>query len=245
MTNSILWSYIRTPLHRRLPILPMVVTAIACCLSACGTSRVLVNDEIAALPGEKYVQVVRPAPVVGVVVAPEENVLYDTLNGELYPRLTGYQSPEIVSFDSSGGSVDLENRTVTGVSDSGESFKRPFVKLLYLQVKEVDLAKKFITPMELTCDWETVSSNLRKKIEHGSSACWDVVEFDGNGGRYDSTTQTIAGTTKRGSQVIIKKDDILQARAYRKNRYKSARFAVSVLGLAILANGTFHFWDGY
>ena len=213
--------------------------------SGCGTSKIFLSEDIAGSPGEKYTEIVRPAPLVGVVIAPEENVLYDTLDGQLYPRITGYDSPEIVSFDSSGGTIDLDNRTVTGLSKSGELFTQGFVKLLYLQVKEVDLAKKYVTPMELTCDWESVTSNLSKRIEHGSSPCWDVVEFDGHGGRYDSATTAIVGTTKRGTYVAVDVQDILQASSYRKNSYKSARFAISVVGLFLVANGALHFWDGY
>lgn len=227
----------------------LTVAVTFCCsiwfCSGCGTSKIILSKDIAGLPGEKYIEIVRPAPLVGVVIAPEENVLYDTLNGQLYPRLTGYDSPEIVTFDSSGGTIDLDNRTVTGVSEAGKLFTGGFVNLLFLQVKEVDLAKKFITPMELTCDWESVTAKPGKRIKHGSSPCWDVVEFEDDGGRYDSTTQAVVGLTKRGTPVAVKTQDILQARNYRKNPYKTARLAISVAGLFLFANGTLHFWDGY
>lgn len=214
-------------------------------LSGCTTSKVFLAGEIADRPGERYVELVRPAPLIGVVIAPEQNIVYDTLNGRLYPRSIAPITPEVVTFDSSGGTVDVDQQTVTGVDQSGSPFTQGFVELLYLQVKEVDLAKKFVTPMELTCDKEIVASNPRKRIKHGSSPCWDVIEFDGVGGHFDSASNSIIGVTKRGTTVSINSDEILQARTNRKNFLKSTRFVVIMGGIFLFANGANHFWDGY
>lgn len=213
--------------------------------TGCSTTRVHLAPEIASNPDQVYEAIVRPASLVGVVVAPDENVVYDTLDERLYPRLIAPSVPEVITFDSIGGTVDVENQTVTGTDSSGGLFKEGFVNLLYLQVKEVDLAKKFVSPMELTCEREAFASKPRRMIEHGSSPCWDVIEFNNAGGRYDSTTRAIVGTTKRGTEVSVDVDDILQSRTSRRNLWKTTRLAVALGGLFVFANGALHFWDGY
>jgi hypothetical protein len=211
----------------------------------CATGVRLLKDEIPKYPDEKYMDVVRPSTVIGVVLAPEEGIIYDTLNDRLYPRLTQGVIPKVVTYDTLGAEVDVDDQIVTGVSESGSLFKKDFVNILYLQVKETDLAKQFITPMELSCDREAAEADPRRRIKRGSSTCWDVVEFDRDGGRYDSLSQSLIGVTRRGTYVAIRNEDILYARIWRPDKYKTIRFGVGALVLFAFANGAFHFWDIY
>jgi|GEM_PF-1942361 len=212
-------------------------------LCSCTASRLLLSDEIPGHPEVKYREVLRPAKVIGSVVAPEDRIVYDTLGDRLYPRLVQGDVPEVVTFDSAGGVIDVERQVVTGTSNAGSPFKQGFVNLLFLQVKETDLAKKFVSPLDLTCDAEELLAAPHRRIRQGSSACWDVVVFDGHGGRYDSTTRTIVGVTRHGTPISVDLSDVIHARYNKRDIYKTTRLGLAMFGLFMFANGAFHFWD--
>jgi hypothetical protein len=213
--------------------------------AGCSSSLVAVKGNLPTQPGIKYVELVRPAPIVGVVIAREDQIVYDTLGDNVYPRLVRGSVPGVISFDSTGGNVQVDKQMVSGISSQGEEVEQAFSSLLYLQVKEVDLAKKFITPYDLTCDREDAINNPDKRIKHGSSPCWDVIEFDKHGGKYDSSSQAIVGISRRGSEVDIALDDCLQIRYRRPDPWQTMRLGVSLLGIFLFANGATHFWDFY
>jgi hypothetical protein len=214
-------------------------------LCSCSSSRLLLSDGVPAHPEVKYREVVRPAKVIGSVVAPEDRIVYDTLGERLYPRLVQGEVPEVVTFDSAGGVIDVERQVVTGTSAEGSPFKEGFVNLLFLQVKETDLAKKFVSPLNFTCDAEELLAAPHLRIRQGSSACWDVVVFDKHGGRYDSASQAIVGVSRHGTAISVDLSDVIHARYDKRDIYKTTRLGLVVCALFVFANGAFHFWDLY
>ncbi len=246
-------TYVRTDTDRlrRRPAVQSFLTAIITCAASiwmsagCSSTLVGVKGQLPTHPEIEYDEVVRAAPVVGVVVAREDQVVYDTLGDKVYPRLVRGSRPDVVSFDSAGGNVLLDEQSVMGKNAQGKDVAHEFSSVLYLQVKEIDIAKKFITPYDLTCDREEATADPDKRIKHGSSPCWDVIEFDGHGGKYDSLTHTIEGTSRRGTPVKISIDECLQIRYRRPHRWKMIHIGLGALGLFLGANGIFHFWDAY
>jgi hypothetical protein len=149
----------------------------------------------------------------------------------------------MIDFAESGGAVDLSEEVVVGTTAEGDPFSGKFVDLRYVMVKETDVARKFVTPYDLSCDIREVLENPSKSVERGASPCWDVIAFDGQGGRFDKRSGAIVGNTKRGTSVSVPTDDVVYVAYTRFSIWKTFRLALSATALGFMCNGVMHFFE--
>jgi hypothetical protein len=209
-------------------------------LTGCTTTIPLRADEIPAHPGVKIVELARPSTVVGVVLKDTTRIAPDSGKSGGADSTSDSHRIVRVDFAKKGGDVDLANEIVTGTTPEGRPFTSQFVDLKYIMVKETDIARKFVTPFDLSCDLHEVLDKPLKRVERGSSPCWDVIDFDKNGGRYDSGTDVILGVSENGTAVAVARRDVVYAAYNQLSLTKPTKAGLSLAVAAIMLNGFFH-----
>jgi len=215
----------------------MVLGICLVCMGGCATKVNIFPEEINASQEKTFVMAVVPAKIAGVTLSPPDSSVGDNQESTPDSSLAEKAAPQVIAFDSLGGSLDSKRRIVTGVARESTYIEVAFEDILFVQVNGVDLAARYASPEDLVVSRDNAMEMPQNRIDPVTSAYWDVVHFDKHGGKYDPSKELLAGTSKRGRPVEIELDQVhhLQFNIY--DLYKNMRVGVGLTGLVVFFLG--------
>lgn len=195
----------------------------------CAHTYRLVPEELPAPANHSFNKVVCPARILEVSFKPEAYAGGSDRSN---------QAKEVgVVFNEAGGQLDPQGSAITGVNSDGEAVIIPLDKVSLLRVHWTDAGNPFITLEKYMAARSLVDTAGIASVKRGKSYYWDVVDFDGKGGSFDSTTASIVGTSKRGNAVRIEAEDMYYAEYRIKDMLRPVRIGLTAGVLGFVAFG--------
>ncbi|MCP4686064.1 MAG: hypothetical protein GY867_11565 [bacterium] len=222
--------------RRLCPCLSQVFVALLLLLTmtACSTTYRFAPEELPPQPDHNFDRAVRLARIVEVAFEPETftggDRASDAADRSSDPEPVGFR------FDSAGAVLDPASDSISGVNTKGEAVTIHLDEVKLLRVHWTDAGHPYVSPISYLATCQTVVAGPVVPIKRGESHCWDVVDFDDEGGRFDTTTACIIGTSKRGNAVRINAQDLYYAEYSIRDWLRPTRIglAISVIGFVAL-----------
>ncbi len=225
--------------HRLIPFCLLFSILIA--LSACSSAHRFVPEELPPQPDHTLDRAVRLARIVEVAIEPDTDTGGDKANGTV--DRSSEPGPAGVRFDSAGAVLDPTSDSISGVNSMGEAVTIPLDGVKLLRVHWTDAGHPYVNPMNYLAACQTVVSGPVIPVKRGESHCWDVVDFDKKGGRFDTTTACIVGTSKRGNPVKISMADLYYAEYSYRDWLRTARIGLAGTVIGFVALGVMNVFD--
>ncbi len=224
---------------RSIPILLLAVLAV---LGGCTKTYRYSPDEAAASSRQHFDLVVVPSTIRG-VVALERIPVADTagIDSATAAAIAARPPiPRVFWFDSAGGTIDVDQRVVSGRLKGGEERRFPFDSVLYAQFGGIDKHVARMSIKEYVTAQALALQTSPKELKWRSYPCWNVVRYNQYKGVRHVEAGSITGRTRGGSQLEIPFSSVRYLEYHEPNVYKTARIGMTTFVLAIIILGATH-----